>query len=51
MFTYTSARGILDLGSKGMVLFSQNKGIDQLWGYVTADLRFHFPICIKQFFS
>ena len=40
---------ILDLGRRGIVLCSKNKGADQLHIYCAADLHLCFCICKKQF--
>ena len=38
---------ISDLGSRGIVLYSENKGADQLRSCCAADLRLCFRICKK----
>ena len=38
---------ILDLGRRGAVLCSENKGADQLCGHCAADLHLFFCICEK----
>ena len=40
-----------DVGSRGIVLFSVNKGADLLRGYCAADLHLCFCLCKKQVFS
>ena len=42
--------GILYIGSRGIVLCSENKGTDQLRGYREVYLRLFFRICKKPFF-
>ena len=40
----------MDLGRRGTVLCSENKGANQLRSYSKADLRLCFRICKKQVF-
>ena len=42
---------ILDLGSRGIVICSKNKGADKLHSNCAADLRLCFPRCKNQFLS
>ena len=42
---------MLDLGSTGIVLCSENKGADQLHGYCTADQHLCFRMCENQICS
>ena len=39
----------MDLGRRGIVLCSENKGADQLRGNPTAELRLYFRICENRF--